>query len=213
MHLDENDIARYVDGRLADAERQQMDDHLSACPRCSDVLETTRRTLKGASEREAVEPDSAVRRRVRAFVPERATRLPTMERLGGLPLRLAALTMLLLAVGGGVWVWRTGTTEPAQFRTGSSETLLSVQAPTDGPMVSKRPTFDLGSAPKALSYRVILYAPEGRVVWRDDTGAARIPLPADVELTDDQKYLWQGEAVLPDGTTLRSEPHAFTYAP
>lgn len=214
MHLDENDIARYVDECLADAERQRMDDHLAECPRCRDVLETTRRTLEGASEREAVEPESTVRHRVQDLVPEKATRSPAMERLGGLPpLHVAALALLLIGVGGGIWVWQTGVTNPAQFRTNSSEPLLSAQAPADGAVLSERPTFVLGAEPRALSYRIMLYASEGRLVWRKDTTATRVPLPADVDLTDDQQYLWQAQAVLQYGTTLRSAPHAFTYAP
>lgn len=211
MHIDENDIARYVDGRLSDDERRDIESHLAECYRCRNQVAAVHQILEN---REGQEP--ALDPEVRA----RAEALGTTEENGShetkwgrrRPVVVSATVALLLGIGGLLY-GQFQEPAPSRLRTSPDAPALTVQAPADGATVSERPVFKCASVSEALGYRVTLRTPDGTVVWEGDTTAARVHLPADVSLTAGETYLWRAEALRADGTTLQSNARTFTYAP
>lgn len=211
MHLDENDVARYVDGRIGEMERSDIEAHLAECPACSEQVAEARRTLDGLQEQEAPPLDPEVQRKAEAFGTEEKEKRDREPRFAR-PAAVAGALALLLGIMG-ILYWQLRGPAPSQLRSSSAISALTVRAPADGATVSKRPVFVCAPVSGAVGYRVTLRTSEGTVVWEGDTTAARVRLPAGVSLTSGDTYLWRAEALRGDGTTLRSTLRTFTYAP
>jgi anti-sigma factor RsiW len=211
MHIDENDIARYVDDRLSDDERRDVESHLAECPRCRNQVAAVHRILEnGAGQEPALDPE--VRAQAEALGRPEEDEASTGWQRGRRPVVLAMAVALLLG-GAGLLYEQLQEPSPSQLRSSSDAPALTVQAPADGATVSERPVFVCAPASEALGYRVTLWTPGGTVVWEGDTTAARVRLPAEVSLTAGETYLWRAEALRADGTTLQSNARTFTYAP
>lgn len=211
MHIDENDIARYVDGRLSDEERRDVETHLAECPRCRNQVAAVHQILENGAEQEpTLHPEVRVQAEAlgRNEGDDEATGQPWARR----PVAIAMAVALLLGVAALLY-GQFQEPAPSQLRASSDAPALTVQAPADGATVSERPVFECAVVSEALGYRVTLRTADGTVVWEGDTTAARVRLPADVSLTAGETYLWQAEALRADGTTLQSNARTFTYAP
>lgn len=211
MHLDEQDVARYLDGRIGEAERRNVEVHLAECPVCSERVAEARQTLDELQDQEAPPLEPEVRRKAEALGPGEQERWGRNRRLS----RSVAIAGALVVVLGlaGILYWQLRSPAPSRLRSSSDAPTLTVQAPADGATVSERPVFVCAPVSEAIGYRVTLRTAEGTVVWEGDTTAARVHLPADVSLTPGDTYLWRAEALRGDGTTLRSTLRTFTYAP
>lgn len=211
MHIDENDIARYVDGRLSDDERRDIESHLAECRRCRNQVAAVHQILEnGEGQEPALDPE--VRARAEALGRMEEDEESNEWQRGRRPMVMAMAVTLLLGVAALLYGQFQEPT-PSRLRTSSDAPALTVQAPADGATVSERPVFKCASVSEALGYRVTLRTPDGTVVWEGDTTAARVHLPADVSLTAGETYLWRAEALRTDGTTLQSNARTFTYAP
>jgi len=211
MHIDENDIARYVDGRLSDDERRDVESHLAECSRCRNQVAAVHRILENGAEQEAA-PDPEVQAQAEALGRNKEREGSNERQRGRRPVAIAMAVALLLGVAGLLYE-QLQEPAPSRLRTSSDAPTLTVQAPTDGATVSDRPVFECAFVSEALGYRVTLRTMDGTVVWEGDTTAARVRLPADVSLTARETYLWRAEALRADGTTLQSNARTFTYAP
>lgn len=212
MHLDEHDVARYVEGQLTDAERQRIEEHLANCTECRETVGAVRRLQDSASARESPELDPEIRRKAEGLASEPPPAQIRLETVLSPPV-LAIAGLLLVAGVVGVLLWQGEARDTPRLRSSRPEAAYSVRAPADEAVVQEPPVFLCTAHPEALAYRVTLYAENGLVVWRGDTTAVRVPLPSDVSLSEGERYLWRAEALLSDGTMLRSDLHTFTYAP
>ncbi len=210
MHIDENDIARYVDGRITDDERGEIEVHLAECPRCRNQVAAVHQLLEDESGREGG-MDFGVREQAEALGGGEAEGRSSDRRMGRRFVAGAAAVVLLTVAS--LLYWQHQGPPPSRLRSSSTPSHLTVSAPADGATVSSRPVFVCAPVSEALSYRVTLRAPDGTVVWKGDTTAARVPLPPDVSLAEGQTYLWRAEALHSNGTTIRSNLRTFTYAP
>lgn len=211
MHIDENDIARYVDGRLSDDERRDIESHLAECHRCRNQVAAVHRILGNRGEQgPALDPEVRARAEALGRTEEDEESIE-WERARD-PMAIAMVVGLLLGVGALLYGPFQGPA-PSRLRSSAEASALTVQAPADGATVSERPVFECASVSEALGYRVTLQAPDGTVVWEGDTTAPHVRLPADVSLTAGTTYLWRAEALRADGTTLQSNARTFTYAP
>ncbi len=211
MHIDEDDIARYVDGRLSDEERRDVESHLAECPRCRNQVAAVHQILEnGVEQKPLVHPEVQAQAEAlgRNDEDDEATGQQWVRR----PLAIVMAVALLLSIAGLLY-GQFQEPAPSRLRASSDTPALTLRAPADGATVSERPVFVCAPASDALGYRVTLWTPGGTVVWEGDTTAARVRLPADVSLATGKTYLWRAEALRADGTTLQSNARTFTYAP
>lgn len=211
MHLDENDLARYVEGQIGEAERQDVEAHLAECPECSERVAETRRALDEIREQEAPPLDPEVRRKAEALGTEEKEGR-SRKRRPFRPAAIAGALVLLLGLAG-VLYWQLQGPDPTRLRSSTEGDVLTAWAPADGARVSEPPVLAWEEVSGAFAYRVTLYAPDGTVLWEKDTTTTRVPLPADVSLTEGRRYLWRAAALHSDGRALRSNLRTFTYAP
>lgn len=212
MELDENDIARYLDGRVSESEREQIERHLAECRTCREEVAQARRILKGVQEENAPSLDPDTRRRADALGAEERGRKRVLSRLQNRPVATTTAVVLLAIVG--VLYWHAqGPSRTNGLRSTPGEAPVSVRAPADGAKLSERPVFRCEKVPNAYAYRVTLYAQDGMVLWEGDTTVPRVTLPTHISLSEGRTYLWRATVLRTNGTTLQSSLYRFTYSP
>ena len=108
----ENRILGYVDGRLKEGERLEMEKHLSTCGACQLRVNEFRSVHALLDELPMIEPSAAFDLRVRARVAAEPAKQSWWAWFTPSPRVAFAASMLLLAT---VWVGRYSVSEPPQI--------------------------------------------------------------------------------------------------
>lgn len=95
-HWQEEEFIPYLDGRVSQAERTQLEEHLAACTVCRAQLEDLRAVLGVLGEWKAVEPSPGFDAVLRTRLSHE--RVPRLGWLGLRPAYLVALALAVLAV-------------------------------------------------------------------------------------------------------------------
>jgi hypothetical protein len=189
-HPGDEEVAAYLEGTLASAERTPLETHLANCEYCR-----ARLVLAGGALGSAPRPRSQTRA------------------LWGVLTGLAAAA----AVAGVVLVWRptTRTERPAEVRAPEQEATgpqLRVVAPVGGatvPTAELRFTW-LGLGSDVL-YQVTLSAADGRTLWSTRTSDTTASPPPETlrELVAGQHYFWRVDALFPSLRSVTSGDRRF----
>lgn len=212
MHLDDFDIARYLDGVVSGAEKQQFEAHLADCALCAASLASAYRMMDAVeAETTAPAPTPAAlaeTERVVTSAPRPALRLVHQPAIRWVA---AAVVVMGLAV---VAYFQMNQPDAARFRAGQADAGLVATTPEEGATVDAASLqFVWEPLGGTDAYWVTVYTAEGVVRWKDYTKAISLALPDSVLLEPGATYLWNVEAVQQDGTTIRTDLYAFTLAP
>ncbi|NBC16996.1 MAG: hypothetical protein GVY18_06730 [Bacteroidetes bacterium] len=211
MHLNDFDIARYVDGAVDPQERQRFEAHLQTCELCRASVADVVRLQDAVSRAPDVSvPDEALKEAVALAEEDEASR----TRGGAVPpvWRYAVAAVIVVGLGIGAW-YLLSSPEPDRFRAPVTADEVGLLEPSDGAQVQSLPSLRWTTQEDAMAYRVSIYTPEGTLVWQADTTAARVAPPRTLSCSAGDTYVWRVEALLADGTARGSPLHAFTCAP
>lgn len=198
---DENALAAFADGRLAEEARSLVAVHIADCADCLDQVAF----LKGAGSLEARVPD---------LLLEKARMLPQKTRgRHRFQLAAAAAAAVLLVSVLAPSLWREGDREIREVRGEASAADLEVLAPRDGEAVPR-----VGLALRwlefegAFAYTATVLTDGGDRIFEERTEGTEIQLPADLELpASGCCFVWV-RAHLRDGRTVRSRAVEFSLA-
>jgi anti-sigma factor RsiW len=212
MHLDDFDIARYLDGVVTGAEKQQFEAHLSDCAVCAASLASAYRMMEALeAEAMAPTPTAAAMSKAERIVPSASRPALRLVRQSTFRWVAAAVVVMGLAV---VAYFQMNQPDAARFRTGQADAGFVTTTPEEGATVEVATLqFVWESLDGTDAYWVTVYTAEGVVRWKDYTKAVSLALPDSILLEPGATYLWNVEAVQQDGTTIRTDLHAFTLAP
>jgi hypothetical protein len=187
-HVNDEDLAAFVDGELDAEARRRIEVHLVGCDDC--------RAIVAAAGRFEVPPAPQAQRKILW--------------LGG---GLAAAAALVLTV-----VSQPKRTEPVSRTrdvevVGPSGLGFARQAPPDDAVV--RPdtlAFSWTPVGDEATYRLTISTAAGAIVWSERTTDTSLALPPSVagRLEAGRDYYWQVEAVLPDLRSATTGPRRFT---
>lgn len=209
MHLDEITIARYIEGGLGGDETQRLEGHLADCPACIEAVGSAYRMVEmvAKGDKKLMLDSKALQRAERLVVA------PTRPVLWRTPMRLALAAAVVVVVG--LVAYLQGA-QPSldRFRTTTSTGTFRGTLPEDGATVeTMQSTFAWIALAGSVQYQFTLYTDEGDILWEYETKEVQTTLPASVALEAGAAYLWSVEGLLSDGTTRRTELHAFEVAP
>ncbi len=207
-------LAAYVDARLGENPRSEVEEHLADCAFClGQIGFLVRDSRAPAAVPLPADLLSAARER-----PNRRFGLVPVPALTAL-----AATALLLVVSvrwqpeSGFRPVQSSIDEVADRTVRNGAVTASpprVVLPVDGEIVARPPVEVRWSAsPGALQYAVQVLSLEGDLVWEDLTGGEGALIPSEVQLEPGQKYYVWVEAQLRNGGTARSGAVAFRVAP
>lgn len=211
MHLTEIDIARYVDDVVPREERDRLEAHLRDCDTCRSSVADVVRLQDVVAEAPELHLPAIVEEEAAHLIEEKE---PSPSRWEALPARARYAVAAVLLVGLGVGLWQVLLAPtPDRFRSSTARDAVILRAPSDGAVVQAPPLLRWQGDEDAMTYRVSIYTPEGRLVWQADTTAQRIAAPKFLSCSADDTYVWSVDALLADGTARESPLHAFTCAP
>jgi anti-sigma factor RsiW len=122
----ENKILGYVDGRLKEGERLEMEKHLAACPTCTLRVNEFRAVNSLLDELPVIEPSPAFDVRVRARVAAEPVKQSWWAWIAPSPRVAFAATMLALAI---FWVGLSQQPLPAELIGPQADTQLMSDLP------------------------------------------------------------------------------------
>ncbi|MGH9389329.1 MAG: hypothetical protein ACRD1Z_06910, partial [Vicinamibacteria bacterium] len=191
---DENELAAFAEGRLAEEARGRVLFHVADCGGCLDQVAF----LKSTGNLEARVPDRLL---------EQARQLPRKER-GRYPFRFAAAAAAVLVVSVLTpWFWshRDGDAGNREVRGRASAVDLEVLAPAEGEVTSRADlAFRWIALEGAVAYTATVLTDGGDPLFEQRTEGTEIDLPSEVELSPGVSYFFWVRAHLRDGRTIRS---------
>lgn len=184
-HPSSEEFAAYLSGGLSSEGQDGFEKHLADCRLCRNEVASARRLL-------AIDP---------------AKKRPWI-----VPLALAAV----VAIGFfSISTSQRGTEEPtrdAAKRASADGTVnVRVVTPVDGGIVSGLPVFTWRAHGADALYRFSVSDAAAATIWSTETNDTSVSLPADVRLEVSRDYLWNVDAIDPDGTNLTSGTHRFRF--
>jgi len=190
MHVDDLELAAFVDGGLDAEARRKVEAHLLDCEDCRSLVAGAGTALTTAARRP---------RRSIFWVGAAAA---------------AAAVVLLIVPGpeGGLPTSRTRDVEVV----GPAGVGFAPEAPPDGALVrADTLSFSWTHAGDQATYQITVSTEAGAIVWSVRTTDTSLALPATVggQLETGQSYYWQVDAVLPDLRSASTGPRRFTLAP
>jgi len=182
-HLENTEVAAYLDKVLSPADRSRVEGHLADCAECRAEVREVAQVLGSRT------------------VPRRWIVIGTMA-------AAAVVAGLLLAPGARV---RTEAGGAPRFREGAEGVpAIAVVAPGESTAVAAEAVvFTWRAAAAEAHYQVRVLDATGGVVWTVETHDTTVSLPRTVTLERAGAYFWYVDALLADGGTATSGAHSF----
>lgn len=188
MHPNEADLAAYIDGAIADAERKSVEAHLSVCDECR--MEVT-------ASQEAV--STAPRAAIRARIPMRWVGLG------------AAAVLMVVAVSTLSRTTSDRTTERGTVAISpGAKRVVAIVMPVDNSTLGSDRRLVWRSEAGSATYRITIGDDSGQPLHSATLGDTSFVVPASIMLTPERKYFWYVDAITGDGTTATSGLKSFT---
>jgi hypothetical protein len=206
-HLTDSELAGFLDGDLSDAERARAEAHLDACDECRTELIEVARLVADAPEAGAFPVAPVQISPPTSRARQRRPSWPIPAGIVGLA-AAAGLAMILF------WPAAPGWNEqPMQERFGTEATpRLETHFPPDGGAVPRDEVRFAWASHDTGSYRIMLTAEDGALVWSATLADTVVAPPAELDLPAGRTFYWYVDAI-GIGVVGRTGAHAFTIAP
>jgi len=179
-HMNEFEVAAYLDRRLPPGDRERVEGHLAGCRECrEEVLQTQEALARG-------------RRPKRLLIAS---------------VVLAAAATLAIVILPTIRPSGAGNQSETVRGAAGSPSLMALGPLGEAPAAGLR--FVWGRAAGATIYRLTLSGADGVPLWTANTGDTTLALPDSVRLQTGKPYYWMIDALLGDGTTRSTGLHEF----
>lgn len=189
VHLTDERLAAFLDGRLTPDERDQSLAHFATCAPCRHEMTAARRLLAVARSRRRGWYLPAVSLVAAAFafavVPRLMSRNESVQ-----PVVRASMP-------------------PADRAQPDVSPQVQIVAPRELAVVADSVVFRWLAVDTDATYRLTVQDSAGAVVWETTVGDTSVTLPRGVRLAGGQSYFWSVDAQLADGRTAKAAVHRF----
>ena len=187
-HLNETDIAAYLDGVTKDAERRSVETHLASCDECR---------MEVAASQEAI-----------STAPSAATSSKIPMRWVGL-FAAAALTVVAVST-----LSRTTSDKTTERGTAAEfpavQRAVAIVTPSDNSRMGSDRRLVWRSEGSGATYRITIGDESGQPLHSAALPDTSFAIPATLTLVPGRKYFWYVDAITNEGTTATSGLNSFT---
>jgi hypothetical protein len=194
-HLNESELAAFLDGGLTPRQRRRVEAHIDICDACrGELVEIGRATAR-----------RGVPARVATAALSRRWWIPAVAAAGMVGVMLVPrLTSRPLSTGAEASAPRVGD--------GEGQRRIDLIAPPDDITVPVAPIVFIWRAVEADVYRLSLLSENGEPIWAKETTDTTATLPATVTLNPGRAYFWRVDAVA-NGIVATTRPHRVHVSP
>lgn len=188
-HLDDGDIAAYIDGVMTESELRSAEAHLAACDECRREATASQDVVSSAPSPRAARPRSRARW------------------IGA----AAAAAMMIVAVS-----TLTRTTSIADKERSATDGVPNTQrvvpivGPVDGTPLGNDRRLVWRAEASGATYRITVGDDSGQPIHSATLADTSLVIPQSVGLTPGRKYFWYVDAMADDGSTATSGLNSFT---
>lgn len=187
-HLNEADIAAYLDGAMAEEERRSVEAHLANCDECR---------MEATASQEAV-----------STAPRVATRSRIPMRWIGLA---AAAAVMVVVVSTLSRTTSNGTTERGTaVGIPGVQRVVAIVSPGDNSRLGSDRRLVWRSEGGGATYRITIGDDSGQPLHSATLPDTSFAIPATLTLVPGRKYFWYVDAIKSEGTTATSGLNSFT---
>ena len=182
-HIDEGDLAAYLDRTLSDADRRQVEAHLSSCDECrAEVIASGDAVSSGPSHKS-----------------------PSFRswRVIGTAVAAAAVIIATSTLS------RSRTDQSVERDTNIAASAITIASPADGSTIGANRTVAWHGLAENTSYRITIADQGAQPIYTTTVGDTSAVIPASVALDTGRKYFWYVDAIRADGTTATSGLKSF----
>lgn len=194
-HLTEQELAAYLDGAMAPADRQQIEAHLDACAECRGELVAGRRMLDALPRSSGAA--GRIRRTSRVWIP--AAMAASLAAWVLVPRLLQSPVVPAAAVRSPV-------------ASGEGRLRISIVEPLEGTTVDPRSVKFMWHAAAADLYRFHLLTESGEPIWSTETSDTSVSLPPSVVLQKGRSYFWRIDGIA-NGISATTGAHYLSVGP
>lgn len=215
MHLTENEILLYLEGKTSKQRKNEIEAHLSECSECTSILSELFSLKKKVDQIEVPDLDNETyKKALNLFSSSSRTDNPGLfkPRLS----LVFSIAVALIALSFVFYLYRGDTpkVETRKYRGSDSFGNAIHLYPGENTSINS-PTVSLkwNKVKNAMQYRVNVFDKNGNIVFNKVSADTAIHFNSQKLLSSGKTYLWRVEAFYPDGRSETSTVYSFKYAP
>lgn len=215
MHLTENDILLYLEGKTSKERKKDIETHFSECADCTSLLSELYSLKKEVDLVAPQELDSRTWEKALRLVP------PPKKKTAFLLSRpklyfIYSATLFIITLASVLYIYHGNTHEILirKYR-GNNLTGNAIHLfPGDNSSIHTVPfTFRWNPVKTAVQYSVDVFDISGNMVMNEMSADTVLHIATATFLQPGKTYLWKVEAFYPDGRSKSSSVYSFKYSP
>jgi|GEM_PF-5827321 len=215
MHLTENEILLYLEGKTSKQRKNEIEAHLSECSECTSILSELFSLKKEVDQKKV--PDLDNRTYIKALNLFNSSSKTDNPRLFKPKLSLVySIVIVLTALSFMFYLYRSDTPKikTREYRGSDSFGNAIHLYPGENTSInSSTVSLKWSKVKNAMRYRVNVFDENGNIVLNKVSTDTAIHFNSQMLLSSGKTYLWRVEAFYPDGRSETSTVYSFKYAP
>lgn len=215
MHLTENEILLYLEGKTSGLRKKEIETHFSECEECTSLLSELYSLKKEVDQSAAPELDNETWLKAIRLVPppERKTTFKLSKPIAYL---IYSAAFLVIALASALYVYHGNIHEDhtREYR-GNNLTDNAIRLfPAENSSIHTLSfTFRWNPVKSAVQYRVNVFDESGNMVMNKMSADTVLHVATATFLQPGKTYLWRVEAFYPDGRSESSSVYSFKFTP
>lgn len=213
MHISENEILLYLEGKLSETEKSGYEKHFGRCSECTAKLTEIYSFNEEIKKTENPEVPDTYFEKARLF---------GLNRTGDISINKAAAPSLafalsVLLVSAVAVLFYLSTRQPGNVQTqyrGEKAIGYSMKLfPADGSVLaSDHLNFSWSKISNAIEYKMTIYDLKGNMIFKRSVQDTILNFKSGNHIIPGNTYLWNIKVFLPDGRAIKSGIHSFKYS-
>ncbi|HED08371.1 MAG TPA: zf-HC2 domain-containing protein [Ignavibacteria bacterium] len=212
MHTDDKIIILFLENKLTEKERIEVQKHLADCAACTEKLADIYRLESGIKKARVPKISKELKKKVEEIVSKDSNITTKKIRSNSSILKLAltgVFTVIIITV---YFFFFNYNNSPSKFRDlNKIENSIIIQPKNEALLTPDELNFKWKKVKKSVAYNFILYKDNGKLLWEKQSKKNSLMLPSSLKMEIDKKYLWRVEIIFPDNSKKRSKLYVFTY--
>jgi hypothetical protein len=214
MHITENEILLFLEGKLSAEKRTGIEKHLSGCSECTSKLAGVYSFTKEIESSRDPELENKYFAKARSFGVKGNGKKLSLNKVP-MPSLVFALSVVIVAVVAAFFYLFSPVknTEQLEYR-GNIPLEYSLRlSPADGSVLeSNYLNFSWNKVNNALEYKMTVFDLNGDMIFNKSISDTIINLNSRIYFKFGETYLWNIVAYLPDGRFIKSAVNSFEFS-
>lgn len=209
MHLTENEILLYLEGKIYGSRKEEIENHLSSCSECTSLLADDYKLLKEIKIIKAPAVNKGYFKKAVELIKN-----PAKERnIWGKSLIFTTLVVIVFTFTIVFYFSNRSVNNIHSIYRGDNSSNYSFHLSPPDNFVIKSNSIPLswGNVKNAVEYKLKIFDLSGNIIFNKTLSDTMLDINTSKKLKYGNNYLWEVEAFFPDGRSIKSTVASFKY--